>query len=66
LAAIRKSADDAKRAWSGSNIGYQASVYFADLQPASPEAQFSSEWGLMDRCQRTSLTGVGASWTDKS
>jgi CAP12/Pycsar effector protein, TIR domain len=49
LAAVRKSVENAKRAWSGSNIGYHADVYFADLQPAPPNAQFSSEWGLMDR-----------------
>jgi predicted nucleotide-binding protein len=37
------------RAWSGSNIGYHATVYYADLQPKPPYVQFSAEWGLMDR-----------------
>jgi hypothetical protein len=49
LAAIEKVCEDAKRAWSGSNIGYHATVYFEDLRLKPPEAQFSTEWGLMDR-----------------
>jgi predicted nucleotide-binding protein len=50
LGAIDKACEDAKRAsWSGSNIGYHATVYFEGLQPKPPEAQFSAEWGLMDR-----------------
>jgi predicted nucleotide-binding protein len=49
LQALRKVCEDAKRSWCGSNIGYHASVYFMGLQPHPPEAQFSAEWGLMDR-----------------
>jgi hypothetical protein len=49
LSAIRKVAQEADRSWSGSNIGYHATVYFAGLNPAPPDAQFSSEWGLMRR-----------------
>jgi predicted nucleotide-binding protein len=49
LSAIRTVAREAERAWSGSNIGYHATVYFEGLNPAPPEAQFSSEWGLMRR-----------------
>jgi predicted nucleotide-binding protein len=49
LAAIEKACEGAKRAWSGSNIGYHATVYFEGLRPKPPEAQFSAEWGLMDR-----------------
>lgn len=49
LQAIRTVANEAKRAWSGSNIGYHATVYFAGLQPAPADAQFSIEWGLLDR-----------------
>ena len=49
LQAIRKACEEAQRAWCGSNIGYHACVYFAGLQPHPPEAQFSAEWGLMDR-----------------
>jgi hypothetical protein len=36
------------RAWSGSNLGYHATVYYTNLQPKPPHAQFSAEWGLMD------------------
>ena len=33
------------RAWSGSFIGYHATVYIAGLRPAQPGEYFSSEWG---------------------
>jgi predicted nucleotide-binding protein len=49
ISELRKITEEAKRSWSGSNIGYHADVYFAGLQPAPPGAQFSSEWGLMER-----------------
>jgi hypothetical protein len=49
LTAIRNSCDEAKRAWSGSDIGYHATVYFEGLQPKPADAEFSPEWGLMDR-----------------
>ena len=49
LTAIRKVCEEAKRAWSGSNIGYHATVYFEGIRPKPPEAQFSGEWGMMDR-----------------
>jgi predicted nucleotide-binding protein len=37
------------RAWSGSNIGYHATVYFVGFTPPPPGVHFSSEWGLEDR-----------------
>lgn len=46
LSRLDKECDDAKRAWSGSNLGYHADVYTQGLQPG---AQFNPEWGLMDR-----------------
>jgi hypothetical protein len=49
LVAIRKACDEAKRAWSGSNLGYHANVYWEGLQPKPPEVQFSPEWGLIRR-----------------
>jgi hypothetical protein len=49
LAALEKAGEEAKRAWSGSNLGYHADVYWEGLQPKPPFAQFSPEWGLMDR-----------------
>jgi hypothetical protein len=41
--------EDVKRAWSGSNLGYHATVYYEGLMPPPPGVQFSPEWGLMDR-----------------
>ena len=49
LLAIHKVCEEAQRAWSGSNIGYHATVYFEGIRPKPPEAQFSDEWGMMDR-----------------
>jgi hypothetical protein len=34
------------KAWSGSNLGYQSRVYYADLKPPPPGAHFDSEWGF--------------------
>jgi hypothetical protein len=45
LSALDKACEEAKRAWSGSNLGYHADVYTDGLQPG---AQFNPEWGLMD------------------
>jgi hypothetical protein len=49
LEALRKVCEQVQQAWSGSNLGYHATVYFAGLQPKPPNAEFSPEWGLMDR-----------------
>jgi predicted nucleotide-binding protein len=49
LSDMSKACEEAKRAWSGSNIGYHATVYFEGIRPKPPEAQFSAEWGMMDR-----------------
>jgi hypothetical protein len=49
LTALRKAGEQAKRAWSGSNLGYHATVYYAGLETPPPGAQFSPEWGLLDR-----------------
>jgi hypothetical protein len=49
LKALRQSAENAARAWSGSNLGYHSTVYYIDLQPKPPEVQFSIEWGLEER-----------------
>jgi predicted nucleotide-binding protein len=49
------------RAWSGSFIGYQSTVYYEGLQPPPQGAYFSSEWGLM-----TGIYGGGSrgSWIE--
>jgi predicted nucleotide-binding protein len=49
IGALRDVCRQIGRAWSGSNLGYHATVYFADLASKPPEAQFSSEWGLEGR-----------------
>lgn len=47
--AILDACNRAERAWSGSNIGYHANVYYRELDPPPPNDHFSPEWGLMDR-----------------
>src|SRR5664280_2360372 len=49
LSAIRKACGEIDRAWSGSNIGYHATVYVAGLQAKPANVQFSSKWGLMNQ-----------------
>lgn len=48
LAAIEDAANVVSKAWSGSTLGYHATVYYEDLQPPPAGAHFSSEWGLMN------------------
>ena len=48
LTALRSAADQVGKSWSGSALGYHAYVYYADLKPIPPGAQFSPEWGLKD------------------
>ena len=54
LSALRNACERAKRAWSGSNLGYHATVYFAGLEP--PSVEFNPEWGLMGSLADTSAT----------
>ena len=49
LARLEQVCKEAKRAWSGSNLGYHADVYWDGLEAQSPIGQFNPEWGLMDR-----------------
>ena len=48
LTAIERASREFERAWSGSNIGYHATVYYVDFGPKPPAVQFSVEWGLED------------------
>jgi predicted nucleotide-binding protein len=43
---LREVAEKIGKAWSGSWLGYQANVYYADLEPPPPGAHFSMEWGF--------------------
>jgi hypothetical protein len=36
-----------ERAWSGSSLGYHASVYYANFQTPPTDAYFSREWGFL-------------------
>ena len=55
LEALKAAAERVGKAWSGSWLGYQANVYYRDLAPAPPGAQFSQEWGLQDRISNDSV-----------
>ena len=45
---IEKAIEKARKAWSGSWLGYHSRIYYRDLQPVPPGARFSQEWGFMD------------------
>lgn len=62
LKALTDAATDVHKSWSGSNLGYHALVYYENLDPRPPRAQFSAEWGLLDM----SLTSMGTvgSWCE--
>ncbi len=49
LSAIERACGQAKRAWSGSNLGYHATVYCEGLEPPPPGVNFSPEWGIENR-----------------
>jgi hypothetical protein len=44
--ALEEQATEVGKAWSGSWLGYQSCVYYSELKPPPPGANFSSEWGL--------------------
>jgi predicted nucleotide-binding protein len=47
LKAIERASAEIGAAWSGSNLGYHASVYTFDLR--AKRGEFNPEWGLMER-----------------
>lgn len=47
LATLNTAIHDIHSAWSGSNLGYHARVYYLDLLSPPPNEVFSKEWGLM-------------------
>lgn len=53
LQALMEAAEEVARAWSGSNLGFHANVYYAGLRVPPPGAHFSSEWGFLGRFQGT-------------
>lgn len=46
LAALRSAASKVNAAWSGSNIGYHATVYYGRFEVPPAERQFSRDFGL--------------------
>ena len=46
LVALETAANQIGKAWCGSWLGYQSRVYYENLKPPPPGANFSSEWGL--------------------
>jgi len=54
---IIEEAEKVAKSWSQSWLGYQADVYYRDLNPPPPGAVFSKEWGLMERVGRLGSTG---------
>lgn len=61
LQRLEDAAARAAKAWSGSNLGYQANVYYADLAPRLP-ALTSVRSGVSTGCSRE-LPVSGASTT---
>jgi hypothetical protein len=49
LSALAQACDAVRHGWSGSNIGYHATVYWVGLEAKPAGVEFSTEWGLMDR-----------------
>ena len=55
---LEKAANEAGQAWSRSWIGYQAYVYYRDLQSPPAGAHFSQEWGLREMGLSEGTTGA--------
>lgn len=50
---LEAAAEEVGRAWSKSNLGYQANVYYKNFQPPRAGAMFSREWGFRGMFQGT-------------
>src|SRR5665213_1859934 len=53
LKSLEEAAEQVGRAWSQSNLGYQANVYYRDFKKPPPGAMFSREWGFLGAFQGT-------------
>ena len=60
---VLQTAQELSNSWSGSNLGYHADVYYENLSPRPPGAQFSQEWGPG---QRVSRLGSRGKWAEFS
>jgi predicted nucleotide-binding protein len=45
MKAVANACDELEHSWSGSWLGYQSRIYYADFQPRPPGAVYSIEWG---------------------
>lgn len=61
---LEESANEARQAWSGSWLGYQACVYYRDLQSPPAGAHFSQEWGLREMGFSEGTTGDWVEYED--
>ncbi len=59
LERLRDAANEVAKAWSGSNIGYHATVHYEGLEPPPPGAHFSAEWGFM-----SAMLGTRGQWRE--
>ncbi|OLT51227.1 hypothetical protein BJF87_16045 [Gordonia sp. CNJ-863] len=53
IAALDGAGEDVGKSWSGSNVGYQSRVYYADFRLPDSNERFSQEWGFMMRGSET-------------
>jgi hypothetical protein len=59
---LEKAAASVGKAWSGSELGYHARVYYQDLEPPPPGDHFSQEWGIHCPWPIESTTGDWAEY----
>lgn len=63
LEALITAAQEVAKAFSGSWMGYQAYVYYENLEPPPPGDHFSQEWGLLDSYSASRL-GSSGDWRE--
>ena len=57
---LLSAAEEIGRAWSNSNVGFHADIYYQGLVPAPPGAHFSPEWGF----NRMFFEGTKGDWVE--
>lgn len=63
LESLESIASEFGKAWSGSNLGYHAFVYYQDFEPPPPGSHFSAEWGLE---RSWPIAGTTGNWVEYS
>jgi hypothetical protein len=63
IEAMERAARAVEKAWSKSWLGYQAYIYYRDLEPPPPGAHFSSEWGFQQLQTIRTTTGDWKEYT---